>query len=60
MFMTLHEELVFAFNTYMKEYENLEKNGVKVSAVRARKALQDLRHLSAERRKEIQQQKEEL
>ena len=58
--MTLHEELVFAFNTYIKEYENFEKNGVKVSAIRARKALQDLKNLSTERRKEIQQQKEEL
>jgi hypothetical protein len=58
--MTLHDELVLAFNLYLKEQENFDKHGVKVSAVRARKALQDLRHLSAQRRKQLQQQKEEI
>jgi hypothetical protein len=50
----IHEQLKIAFATYVKESEKFEKEGVKVSAVRARQALNDIKQLIVERRKEIQ------
>jgi hypothetical protein len=52
----LHEEIKVTFAIYLKEVEDFEK-GKKIAAVRARKALQDLKHLITERRKEIQVEK---
>lgn len=54
----LHEQLKVTFAIYMKEIDEFESKGKKVSAVRARKALQDLKQLITDRRKEIQNQKE--
>ncbi len=51
--MTLHEQLVAQFQTYVTESEKFENKGVKVSASRARKALSEIAKLSKERRKEI-------
>jgi len=48
-----HEEIVQAFNTYLKEHETFEDKGVKAAATRARKALGDLGKLTKDRRKEI-------
>lgn len=42
---------------YVRESEKFEQEGVKVSAVRARQALNDLKTLITERRKEIQEKK---
>lgn len=53
----IHEQLKVAFATYVKESEKFEQEGVKVSAVRARQALNDIKQLIPERRKEIQEQK---
>jgi hypothetical protein len=53
----LHDAIKVAFATYVKESENFEQHGVKVSAVRARQALNDLKQLIPERRKEIQEKK---
>jgi hypothetical protein len=50
----LHEQIKLTFSIYLKEIEDLEKKGKKVSAVRARKALQDLKELITARRAEIQ------
>lgn len=58
--MTLHEEIVLAFNNYLKEVETFEDKGVKAAAARARKALGDLGKLTKDRRKEIQERKNEL
>lgn len=58
--LSLHEEIVLAFQTYVKEAEMLERKGVKASAARARKALQDLNKLTTQRRKEIQEIKSEI
>ena len=58
--MTLHEEIVLAFNNYLKEAETFDEKGVKAAATRARKALGDLNKLTKERRKEIQERKNEL
>ena len=55
--MTLHEEIVQAFNTFLKEAETFEEKGVKAAAARARKALGDLGKLSKSRRAEVQDKK---
>lgn len=56
----LHEQIVQAFNAYLKEAETFEDKNVKAAATRARKALGDLGKLTKERRKEIQDKKNEL
>jgi len=48
-----HDKLMLAINLYVQENEKFEKEGVKVSAVRARQALNDMKQLIVERRKEI-------
>jgi hypothetical protein len=58
--MTTHEKIVQAYLTYIKEVENFESNGVKVSAVRARQALKDLSALTISRRREIQDHKKSI
>lgn len=55
----LHEELKALFATYLRESDKFE-SGTKVSAVRARQALNDLKALIPERRKEIQEYKREM
>jgi hypothetical protein len=57
---TLHDEIVLAFNIYLKEAESFDEKGVKAAAARARKALGDLGKLSKDRRKEIQDKKNSL
>lgn len=57
---TTHDEIVFAFNSYLKEMETFEQKGVKAAAARARKALSDLGKLTKDRRREIQEQKNEM
>ncbi len=58
--MTLHEQIVAQFETYMTESEKFETKGVKASAARSRKALAEIAKLAKERRKEIQEAKAEL
>tara|TARA_B100000475_G_C14790518_1_gene227486 strand:- start:307 stop:483 length:177 start_codon:yes stop_codon:yes gene_type:complete len=55
--MTLHEQILESFNSYIAESESFEDKGVKVSATRARKALGDLGKLAKARRAEIQDKK---
>jgi len=55
----IHEQLKLAFAVYVRESEKFEKEGVKVSAVRARQALSDINKLISSRRKEIQKLKDE-
>jgi len=40
--MTIHEEIVQAFNNYLAEAETFDEKGVKAAAARARKALGDM------------------
>jgi hypothetical protein len=54
---TLHDEIVLAFNNYLKEQEAFEAKGVKAAAARARKALGELGKLTKSRRMEIQEKK---
>jgi len=53
----VHDEIVLAFNNYLKEAEAFETKGVKAAAARARKALGELGKLSKARRGEIQEKK---
>ena len=57
--MTVHEQLVQLFDTYVTENEKFTEKGVKVSASRARKALAEIAKLCKDRRKEIQDSKNE-
>lgn len=58
--MTLHEEIVQAYNNYLTEAETFEDKNVKAAAARARKALGDLGKLTKSRRAEIQERKNEM
>lgn len=58
--MNVHDQIVLAFNTYLKEMENFEKNEVKIAATRARIALLDLSKLIPSRRKELLESKKEI
>jgi len=57
--MTIHEQIVAQYETYLAENHKFSEKGVKVSAARARKALAEIAKLSKERRKEIQEEKAE-
>ncbi len=56
--MTSHEIIVEQFNTYLAENAKFTEKGVKASAARARKALQEIAKAVKERRKEITAEKE--
>ena len=60
--MSIHDELVTQFETYVAESARFEqkgiKAGIKASAARARKALTEISKLCKERRKEIQELKD--
>ena len=58
--MTNHETIKLAVDTYLAENEKFTTKGVKASAARARKALQELSKAIKERRKEITAEKEAL
>ena len=55
-----HEIIKRAFETYIAENEKFADKGVKASAARARKALQEMSKGIKERRKEITAEKEAL
>jgi len=58
--MNTHDEIVASYETYLAEHQSFEDKGVKASAARARKALGNIGKLSKERRKEIQEKKNNL
>ena len=58
--MSTHEEIVSSYEAYLKESESFETKNVKAAAARARKALGNLGKLSKNRRKEIQERKNNL
>jgi len=57
---TNHDIIKRAFDTYLTENEKFSEKGVKASAARARKALQEISKAIRERRKEITAEKEAL
>ena len=56
--MSLHDQIVQAYNNYIFEIETFNNKGVKAAAVRARLALNNLGKLLKDRRREIQEQKD--
>jgi len=58
--MSNHEAIKTAFETYIAENEKFASKGVKASAARARKALQEMSKGIKERRKEITAEKEAM
>lgn len=58
--MSVHDQIVEQFNAYLSESQKFEEKGVKAAAARARKALGEVAKLSKERRKEIQDKKNEM
>jgi N-glycosylase/DNA lyase len=57
---SLHEQIVQAFNNYLTEAQTFDEKNVKAAAARARKALGELGKLTKDRRKEIQDKKNEM
>jgi len=55
-----HDMIKRAFETYLAENEKFRDKGVKASAARARKALQEMTKGIKERRKEITAEKEAM
>lgn len=55
-----HDIIKRAFETYLTENAKFAEKGVKASAARARKALQEITKAIRERRKEITAEKEKL
>jgi hypothetical protein len=55
-----HDAIKTAFETYIAENTKFSEKGVKASAARARKALQEMSKAIKERRKEITAEKEAL
>ena len=55
-----HDIIKRALETYLTENEKFSEKGVKASAARARKALQEIAKAIRERRKEITAEKEAL
>jgi GTP cyclohydrolase I len=58
--MSNHEAIKQAFETYCAENEKFTSKGVKASAARARKALQEMSKGIKERRKELTAEKEAM
>ena len=56
----IHEQLKLLFSVYLLECEKFEDKGIKVSAVRARQTLNEIKSLIPTRRQEIQEQKMDL
>jgi len=55
-----HEQIIEAYDAYIKESEAFETKGVKAAAARARKALGEMQKLAKARRAEIQEKKNNM
>lgn len=55
--MTNHEIIVEQFSVYLSEHAKLTDKGIKASAARARKAIQEISKAGKERRREIMDEK---
>ena len=58
--MSIHDQIIENYETYIKESEAFETKGVKAAAARARKALGELGKLAKSRRAEIQEKKNSM
>lgn len=57
---SLHEKILVEVEAYVAETEKFNGRGIKASAARARKALGNLTRLAKDRRKEIQETKNNM
>tara|TARA_B100000989_G_scaffold79352_1_gene56529 strand:+ start:3818 stop:3991 length:174 start_codon:yes stop_codon:yes gene_type:complete len=55
-----HEQIITAYEAYLKESEAFETKGIKAAAARARKALGEIQKLAKARRAEIQEKKNSM
>jgi len=58
--MTLHEQIIEQFESYLEESSKFEDKEVKAAATRARKALGELGKLAKSRRAEIQEKRNSM
>ena len=58
--MSIHEQIVQQYENYLSEHAAWEDKGVKAAAARARKALGEIGKLTKERRKEIQEKRNNM
>ena len=58
--MSIHEQIVQQYENYLSEHAAWEAKGVKAAAARASKALGEIGKLTKERRKEIQEKKNNM
>ena len=58
--MSSHKDILTQVDVYIEENTKFVEKGVKASAGRARKALNEIRKLAAARRKEITEEKNAL
>lgn len=58
--MSSHKDILTQVDVYIEENTKFVEKGVKASAGRARKALNEIRKLAATRRKEITEEKNAL
>tara|TARA_B100000161_G_C33242063_1_gene277485 strand:+ start:106 stop:285 length:180 start_codon:yes stop_codon:yes gene_type:complete len=57
---SIHESILEQIEVYKEENEKFMDKGIKASAARARKALGEIGKMCKERRKEIQEKKNEM
>ncbi len=57
---SIHDSILEQIEIYKDENEKFDTKGVKASAARARKALGEIGKMCKERRKEIQEKKNEM
>lgn len=58
--MNTHDQLILAFNLYLKEMKIFQEKKVKAAAPRARSALHELAKLCKQQRQEIQDLKKSM
>ena len=58
--MSVHEQIVEAFESYLAENERFETKGIKGASTTSRKALGEIGKLVKERRKEIQEKRNSM
>lgn len=58
--MSLHEQIIEAYENYINESERFDGKGIKGASTTSRKALGELSKLIKDRRKEIQEKRNNM
>lgn len=58
--MSLHEQIIKVYENYIKEAERFDEKGIKGASTTSRKALGELSKLIKDRRKEIQEKRNNM